>query len=106
MELSLKKCNFVMVTEKFQNIHLQLSADDIKKIERWKTANGMKSRSEAIRSMIKVATLSGNTKKMSAMKESEAKGFETRDESIGDFTDQIRNIIKEEIEKLNPMPKS
>jgi metal-responsive CopG/Arc/MetJ family transcriptional regulator len=41
--------------ENFKNIHLQLSADDISRIDSWKVSRGMKSRTEAIRAMIKVA---------------------------------------------------
>jgi hypothetical protein len=42
--------------EEFKNLHFQLSKDDIKKLDKWKVSRGMKSRSEAIRSMIRIVT--------------------------------------------------
>jgi metal-responsive CopG/Arc/MetJ family transcriptional regulator len=42
--------------DNFKNLHLQLSTEDIRKIDEWKIAHGMKSRTEAIRAMIRIAT--------------------------------------------------
>jgi len=49
-----------MVEELFKNMHLQLSEEDIRKVDEWKRSRGMKSRTEAIRAMIRMVT--GNEK--------------------------------------------
>ncbi len=96
--------------EEFQNLHLQLSADDIKKIDVWKVENGMKSRAEAIRSMIKLALQANSFKPQiaNAMKEkssnfmlpSISNNNKNNVNSNQNFEEIIRKIVKEEVKKI------
>ena len=101
-----------MASGSFKNIHLLLSVDDIRKIDKWKAANGMKSRSEAIRSIIRVATSNGYNQKSKGLEEkspdnfSRNKNLKSEDKAHNDgsfndgLTDTIRKIIKEELGKI------
>ncbi|MDX1949710.1 MAG: hypothetical protein SFT90_04335 [Rickettsiales bacterium] len=92
--------------EEFQNLHLQLSSDDIKKIDIWKVENGMKSRAEAIRSMIKLALQANDFKPqiVTAMKEKQSNFMlpniaNKSKNNEKNFEDIIRKIVKEELQK-------
>jgi Ribbon-helix-helix protein, copG family len=99
-----------MTEELFKNLHLQLSAEDIRRIDEWKISRGMKSRTEAIRAMIRIATNSfGEETVMTSktmMAESNNSKFvrpegllkeKIKNESVEEL---IRKIIKEELAKI------
>lgn len=98
-----------MKTEMFQNLHLQLSRDDIKRIDNWKIDNGMKSRAEAIRSMIKAASQMGQetfgkSRMLSERDNYSYFGNEVRVPAKNTKSEQpleeiIRKLVKEEVEK-------
>ncbi len=99
-----------MKAEMFQNLHLQLSKEDIKRIDNWKIENGMKSRAEAIRSMIKAASQFGpevyGKERSLAEKGSfgyfggEAKLSVKNTKSDQSIEEMVRKLVKEEIEKI------
>jgi Arc/MetJ-type ribon-helix-helix transcriptional regulator len=100
-----------MLSEKFKNLHLQLSMEDIHKIDQWKVKNGMKSRSEAIRSMIRLATAddssSQSSYESSSMSEKSNSDFINPSAKKDNFDDNstieelVRKLIKEELNKNN-----
>lgn len=99
-----------MVEEIFKNMHLQLSADDIRRIDEWKISRGMKSRTEAIRAMIRIVTTGNLDEDISDMKhgfsEKNKSGFMRPDSSNKDknknesVEEMIRKVVKEELSKI------
>jgi len=83
--------------ETFKNLHLQLSQEDIQRIDEWKKTNGMKSRSEAIRHIIRAAYKKDEIP--SNMAEKELDSF-IRPEGNKNIENIIRNVVKDEISKL------
>lgn len=94
-----------MVEELFKNMHLQLSNEDIRKIDEWKMSHGMKSRTEAIRSMIRIITTGsdeGNTPARFAEKDkSSFMRPENKNQPKNDSLEEvIRKVVKEELSKI------
>ncbi len=99
-----------MVVEQFKNMHLQLSAEDIRKVDEWKISRGMKSRTEAIRSMIRIVTngdldedISEMTRKM--LSDNNSKFIKPefsakKQEREEPLEEMVRKIIKEELSKM------
>ena len=100
-----------MVKELFKNLHLQLSADDIKRIDAWKTAHGMKSRTEAIRAIIRTVISNNSNEDISDIKKNflsenndsrflrpeNSNKDRQKNESIEEL---VRKVVKEELSKL------
>jgi len=84
------------MSDNFKNLHLQLSVEDIERIDEWKRNNGMKSRSEAIRHIIKTAYEKTNS---NIMAESGSDEF-LKPKGNKNIEKMIRNVVKEEINKL------
>lgn len=83
----------------FKNLHLQLSTEDINKIDAWKAKHGMKSRSEAIRSILR----------MVVDKDESLKSFNEKTDNDflspgrpdnNEIRDMIKNLVREEVNKL------
>lgn len=95
-----------MNSEDFKNLHFQLSKEDIRRLDKWKNSRGMKSRSEAIRSMIRIVTKDNsleevlNKNSFSDKNDSEyiAKISNPRQDQLP--KDVLREIIREEILKI------
>lgn len=85
-----------MSKKNFINLHLQLSKDDVERIDTWKADNGMRSRSEAIRHMIKVASGSNSSlgEKSSLMITNK-----NSDSSKEDIENLVKKMVKKELEK-------
>ncbi len=95
-----------MVEELFKNMHLQLSAEDVRKIDEWKISHGMKSRTEAIRAMIRIVT-TGNIDEIgsaSSFSEKDRPSFIKPDNSTqkqkNDVEELVRKLVKEELQKV------
>lgn len=94
-----------MVEELFKNMHLQLSAEDIRKIDEWKIAHGMKSRTEAIRAMIRIVT-TGNIDEgdlLGSFAEKERPSFirpEGPKQKNENIEETVRKLVKEELQKI------
>ena len=104
--------------EVFKNIHLQLSAEDLKKIDEWKISHGMKSRTEAIRSMVRIVTEGSNQTSNQvntqqavnrrSMLENNDNGFTKPQNPINssnnneqeNIEDLVRKIIKQELKNF------
>lgn len=97
-----------MVEELFKNMHLQLSREDIRKIDEWKLSRGMKSRTEAIRAMIRIVT--GINFDESSIVESfseknvnqyiKPENIRQKQNNNESLEDLIRKIVKEELSKI------
>ncbi len=103
----LYKFSIFMAEQLFKNMHLQLSSDDIRKIDEWKIAHGMKSRTEAIRAMIRVVI--GDSDEGSAgggFSEKERSSFMrpepvlNRNAGNNDVETLVRKVVKEELQKI------
>lgn len=100
-----------MAEELFKNMHLQLSAEDIRKIDEWKISRGMKSRTEAIRAMVRIvigsdldenissAVKSGfsEKEKNSFMRPENSNQKQNKNDSLEEI---IRKVVKEELSKM------
>lgn len=91
--------------EDFKNLHLQLSRDDIRKIDEWKIAHGMKSRTEAIRAMIRIATNSGVEEvagnKLAEYDNNKYIKPDLYKKDTNSIEELVRKMVKEELQKLN-----
>ena len=90
--------------DSFKNLHLQLSTEDIRKIDEWKIAHGMKSRTEAIRAMIRIAT-NGNEDEPASNKLSEYDNNKYQKPDLykkdtNSIEELVRKMVKEELEKI------
>ncbi len=103
-----------MKMEEFQNLHLQLSIDDINRIDAWKVDNGMRSRVEAIRSMIKAASqINLEYTKSSSMRERNDYGFLGSELKMHDkytkkepsLEEMVRKLVKDELTRNNKKKK-
>lgn len=88
------------MSEIFKNLHLQLSTEDINKIDEWKARHGMKSRSEAIRSILRVAMSNKTNTASNFLNDRSESDFLTPELADNDFKDIIRDLVKEEVSKL------
>lgn len=95
-----------MVEDLFQNLHLQLSKEDIRKVDEWKIAHGMRSRTEAIRSMVRIITSANPVEIPSGFLEDNKSNFmkpvgplknNSKNESL---EETIRKVVKEELSKI------
>ena len=95
-----------MTEEQFKNMHLQLSSEDIRKIDEWKISRGMKSRTEAIRAMIRIVTGANLDEDISeGFSENRKPSFmrlepvnkQKQNESVEEL---IRKVVKEELSKI------
>ncbi len=102
------KCIF-MVEELFKNMHLQLSAEDIRKIDEWKISRGMKSRTEAIRAMIRIVInndLEENISGREKFAEDNKNNFikpelnQSRKNNNDSVEELVRKLVKEELSKM------
>lgn len=91
---------FTPMDENFKNLHLQLSLSDISKIDLWKAKHGMKSRSEAIRSILR-SVIDDDLEGKSSLEEKSSTDFLSPSSNNSDIKNIIRNLVKEEINKLN-----
>lgn len=94
-----------MKNKDFHNLHLQLSKEDIVKIDGWKKAKGMKSRSEAIRSIIHKVTddefnIVGIPSSTYNFGEKSASNY-TSPQVGNDIEGLVRKIIHEELKKID-----
>lgn len=79
----------------FKNLHLQLSEEDIKKIDSWKVSKGMKSRSEAIRSMVRLVT--ENDLGSNEMREDKKPFFTPENKDFNEIANLVKKLVKEEL---------
>ncbi len=92
--------------ELFKNMHLQLSTEDIRKIDEWKIAHGMKSRTEAIRAMIRMATTGEITEggKANSLLEKTISEFLKPEQKVKASNESleeiVRKVVKEELQKI------
>lgn len=95
-----------MKEDMFQNLHLQLSTDDIRRIDAWKIDNGMRSRAEAIRSMIKAASNAAGFRFAGGFNERDARFYTpdirmpSKSSKQDNIEDVIRKVVREEIDKV------
>jgi hypothetical protein len=88
------------ISAEFKNLHLQLSDDDIMRLDEWKISKGMRSRSEAIRGMIRIVMEKEGFKpsSYSSLAERDSEYLAPSNQNSND--DIIRKIIREEIRKV------
>ncbi|HCR86471.1 MAG TPA: hypothetical protein DIV86_07320 [Alphaproteobacteria bacterium] len=88
-----------MKNVEFINLHLQLSEEDVDKIDEWKVKLGMRSRSEAIRHIIREFSMS--EAKKNTLSERAGSGFGGFDESKRkeNIEEMIKKMVKQEVDK-------
>jgi len=98
-----------MTEELFKNMHLQLSAEDIRKIDEWKISHGMKSRTEAIRAMIRIVTTGrlDESNYTTSFSEKDKSNFMKPDIYVPkadlqntNIEELIRKVVREELSKI------
>jgi len=87
-----------MTEEEFKNLHLQLANEDIRKVDEWKSSHGMKSRTEAIRAMIRMVT-SGHLEENNSGFGEKEKSTYMKPTMVKPDEETIRKIVKEELQK-------
>jgi metal-responsive CopG/Arc/MetJ family transcriptional regulator len=90
-----------MKEKEFINLHLQLSSDDVKKLDAWKARNGMRSRSEAIRAILKIAINATGNANLAAEKNTAIIQSYSKNTTVApdDIEDIVRKMVKQELEK-------